>query len=85
MSITNRLSLFFIVALAVVLVGFSTTLYFLARWHFHMQLDRQLESAVQVLIASIEIHRDDVQWEPHERKITLGNDSELTQVRVDSP
>lgn len=81
MTIINRLSLFFLVALAVVLIGFSATMYGLAYWHLHSQLDGHLESTIHVLIAAIEIHPDDVEWEPLERKVTLGNDPDLTQVR----
>ena len=81
MSITNRVSIFFLVAMAVVLVGFSTTMYVLAKWHLETQDDRHIESALNVLIAAIEIHPDDVQWEPLERKVTIGNDPDLTQVR----
>ena len=67
MSITNRLSLFFLAALAVVLIGFSSTLYGLASWHLNLQLDRHLESAMQGLIAAVEVHPGDVEWEPLER------------------
>ena len=81
MSITNRLSLFFLGALALVLVGFSSTMYLLAQWHLNAQLDRHIESALSVLIAAIEVYPEDVQWEPLERKVTIGNDPDLTQVR----
>lgn len=81
MSITNRLSMFFLAALAIVLIGFSATLYGAARWHLHAQLDRHLESAMHVLVAAIEVHPDDVEWEPLERKVTLGDGPDLTQVR----
>jgi len=81
MSISNRLSLFFLLTLGFVLVGFSVTLYGLASWHLHSQLDRHLDSALHVLIAAIEVHPADVQWEPLERRIMIGVDPDLTQVR----
>lgn len=81
MSISSRLSLFFLLALGVVLAGFSVTLYGLASWHLHSQLERQLDSAMHVLIAAIEVHPEDVQWEPLERKISIGADPDLTHVR----
>jgi two-component system OmpR family sensor kinase len=81
MSITNRVSVFFLLALAFVLVGFSATIYALASWHLHAQLDRQVAAAMDTLIASVEVHRDDVTWEPYERHLVLGNLPDLSQVR----
>ena len=81
MSISNRLSLFFLSTLGFVLIAFSVTLYGLASWHLHSQLDPHLDSAMYVLIAAIEVHPEDVQWEPLERRITIGVDPDLTQVR----
>lgn len=81
MSITNRMSVFFLAALAIVLGGFSVTMYVLASWHLHAQLDRHLAAAMETLIAAVEVHRDNVTWEPHERQVLLGNDPDLSQVR----
>lgn len=81
MTITNRLTLFFQLALGLVLVGFSLALYCLASWHLHAQCDRQLQAAMDLLVAAIEVHDVDVQWEPHERKVTLGDNSDQTAVR----
>ena len=81
MSLTNRLSLFFLTALAVVLVGFSTTLFVLARWHLQSQVDFRLRTAMQTLIASTEVFPDHIEWEPHLRRITVGDDSSPDQVR----
>lgn len=81
MSISSRLLMFFLSTLGFVLVAFSVTLYGLASLHLHSQLDRHLDSAMHVLIAAIEVHPEDVQWEPLERRITIGVDPDLTQVR----
>ena len=43
MSLTGRLSAFFLTAMAVVLAGFSVTLYVLARQHLLAQLDARLD------------------------------------------
>ena len=64
MSLTNRLSLFFLAALAAVLAGFSLTLYSLARAHLRAQLDERLDTAMKTLVAAVEVHPGDVQWEP---------------------
>lgn len=81
MSITNRLSLFFLAALGFVLAGFSLTLYVLASVHLHQQGNHRLDAAMQTLVAAIEIHPEDVEWEPLERRVTLGEDLALDQVR----
>ena len=81
MSITNRLSLFFLAALGLVLAGFSLALYILARGHLRQQTDHHLDAAMQTLVAAIEVHPGDVEWEPLERRVTLGEDPAPDQVR----
>lgn len=81
MSLTNRLSLFFLAALALVLCGFSVILYALAHRHLHAQTDQRLEATMHTLTAAIEVHPGDVEWEPLERKVALGEDPAPDQVR----
>lgn len=81
MSLRNRLLYFFLGALGAVLVGFSLALYALASWHLHSNLDEKLDAAKLILIASIEVHPDDVEWEPQERAVTLGRDVDDEHVR----
>jgi signal transduction histidine kinase len=81
MSLANRLCLFFLAALAVALAGFSLTLYLLARTHLYAQLDERQGAAMRALVAAVEVHPRDVQWEPLERRITLGEDAAADQPR----
>jgi signal transduction histidine kinase len=81
MSLTTRLSAYFLTALALVLLGFSTVLYLLVRRHLVDQTNQRLETAMQTIIAAVEVHADDVEWEPLERHITLGEDPGDDQVR----
>lgn len=81
MSLTTRLSAYFLAALALVLLGFSGVLYLLVRHHLAHQTHQRLEAALQTLVAAVEVHADDVEWEPLERHITLGEDSGEDQVR----
>lgn len=81
MTITNRLTLFFQFALGLVLLGFSLALYLLASWHLHTQADRHLNAAMDLLVAAIEVHASDVEWEPLERRVTLGESTDPTAVR----
>lgn len=81
MSLTNRVSLFFLTALGLVLAGFSIALYFLADHHLHSRADHRLDTALQTLTAAIEVHPGDVEWEPLERHITMGDDPGPDQLR----
>jgi len=81
MSLTGRLSAFFLAALALVLLGFSVTLYFLAHTYLYRQLDGRLDSALDTLIAAAELDAEGVEWEPHQRLITLGQEGGADQVR----
>ena len=58
MTLTTRLSLFFLTTLALILVGFSITLYLLARTYLHQQSEERLEAALNTLVAAIEVTPD---------------------------
>jgi heavy metal sensor kinase len=72
-TLTSRLNLFFLSALALVLVGFSSALYLLARQHLHRQADERLDSAFDVLAAAVETTPNGIEWEPSDRKFTFGS------------
>jgi signal transduction histidine kinase len=69
MTLANRVSAFFLVALAIALVSYSTVFYFLMRNYLYQQFDNELQSALHVLTASVELDPDDVQWDPTEHGI----------------
>ena len=66
-SLTTRVSAFFLTTLALVRVGFSTTLYLLARAHLHRDLDEQLTAVLDALTWSAEVDSDKVDWHPGTR------------------
>jgi signal transduction histidine kinase len=72
MTLSTRLSLFFLTTLALVLVGFSITLYLLARMYLHRQSEERLEAALNTLVAAVEVGPGGVEWEPTERHLSLG-------------
>jgi signal transduction histidine kinase len=72
LTLTNRLLLFFLGTLTLVLVGFSTALYLLARLHLHRQAEERLEAALNTLVAAIDVEPDGVEWDPTERQLDLG-------------
>src|SRR6516225_5181894 len=73
MTLTTRLSVFFLAALALVLAGFSTTLYILARGYLYGQVEERLDTALNTLVAAVEITPEGVEWEPHERQLSLAH------------
>jgi signal transduction histidine kinase len=81
MSLTGRLTVFYLTALALVLAGFSASLFLLARAYLHRRVGDQLRSALDVLTAAAEVGRQGVEWEPQERQLTLGQDDDPGQVR----
>ncbi len=81
MSLSTRLSLFLLATLAAVLLGFSSTLYLLGRSYLHNQLDERLEKALDTLAASVDIETGGLEWEPEDRRMMLGVESDVEQVR----
>lgn len=81
MSLATRLSAFFLIALALVLGGFSGTLYVLARVYLTRQLDERLQLALDTLEASVDIEPGGLEWEPTDRQMTLGVERGVTAVR----
>ena len=71
MTLTNRLMVFFLGALAVVLVGFSGAIYFSAHRYLHQQADERVDAAMNTLLAAIEVSPQGVEWEPGERPIRM--------------
>jgi heavy metal sensor kinase len=81
MTLTTRLSWFFLSALAAVLVAFSTTLYLLADRYLHRQIDHRLESTARTLAAGVEVDPDGAEWEPAGRSLAFGQSSFGNDVR----
>lgn len=73
MTLTTRLTVFALTALAVVLAGFSTALYLVASDHLHRRADERLTAAASVLVAAAEVKPDGVEWEPAERRLPVGS------------
>jgi heavy metal sensor kinase len=67
MTLAGRLSLFFLAALAIVLVGFSASLYGLSRYHLLHQLDARCGAVLDTLTAPVEDEPGGLEWEAGER------------------
>ncbi|MDR3632592.1 MAG: ATP-binding protein [Isosphaeraceae bacterium] len=81
MSLATRLSAFFLLALALVLAGFSVSLYLLTRTYLVRQHEERLELALDTLEASVDIEPGGLEWEPRDRRITLGTEPGTDAVR----
>ena len=81
MSLTTRVSAFFLIALAVVLASFSGALYLLARTYLVRQLDERLQLSLDTLEAAVDIEPGGLEWEPADRKMELGVDAGINAVR----
>src|SRR5882724_5265735 len=81
MSLTSRITLFFLGVLGVLLVAFSLALYVAASSYLNRQTDERLRAALGTLLAAVEIKPHALEWNSSERRITLGTDAGEDQVR----
>jgi heavy metal sensor kinase len=81
MTLVNRVSAFFLVALAVVLAACSALFYGVVRGQLMRQFEEQLYSALHSLAAAVEVEPDEVKWQPAEHAIGLGVVDGPEQVR----
>jgi signal transduction histidine kinase len=81
MSLVNRVSAFFLVALAVVLLANSGFFYVLTRHQLQRQFDEQLHAALHTLVAAVEVEPDDVKWEVTDHRIDIGTEDGSEDVR----
>lgn len=69
MTLTNRLTLFSLVALGLVLAAFSGTTYVLARTQLYGQLNAHVTATMDTLVAAAEVEPDGLDWEPELRRL----------------
>jgi heavy metal sensor kinase len=81
MSLTDRVSAFFLGALAVVLAGSGIAVYALTATYFNRRAEERLTAALDTLSAAAEVNPPGVEWEPNDRNLTLGQDPGEDQVR----
>lgn len=81
MTLVNRVSAFFLIALATVLVGYSLLTYVTVRYYLYHRFDEQLHSAFNTLVAAVEVEPDDVKFEPTDHTIRLGSEADVDDIR----
>ncbi len=91
MTLTNRLTLFYLGTLAAVLAAFSGALYLLAHRHLHAELHDRTSGMLDTVMARAEVDPEGVEWEPKHTNVELPQEREShfwavyssTQVRLD--
>ncbi len=81
MTLSHRLSAFFLAALALVFAGFSLSLYFMAQSYLYQKTKDRLASALDTLAAAAEVKPTILHWEPEEHHLMLGKDSGQDHIR----
>lgn len=87
MRLSTRLTLYFPLALALVLAGFSGAIYYLSAKYLSRQVDDRLESALSTLAAAVEFSDGNVEWEPSERQLSFSRrlvENQLTWIVLDN-
>ena len=72
MTLVNRVSAYFLAALAVVLAVCSALFYGIVSRQIHQQFSHELHSALHALVAAVEVEPDAAKWQPAEHLIGLG-------------
>jgi heavy metal sensor kinase len=81
MTLVNRVSAYFLAALAVVLAVCSALSYGIIRRQMTQQYQQELYGALHSLVASIEVEPEDVNWQPLEHTIGLGVGEGSAEIR----
>ena len=81
MKLVNRVSAFFLAALALSLIGNAVFLWGLARHFLNQRFEQELMAALHTLVAAVEVEDDDAKWEPSDHAIALGAEDGLDEAR----
>ena len=71
MKLSTRLSVFFLGMLALVLIGFSVTVYYVARHELYSKVDEEVAGLLYLLAAAAEVEDNSVEWKWEERDESL--------------
>jgi len=81
MSLTNRVSIFFLAALGIFLMVYSSVFYVVTRQHIVAQFENELRGVLSSLIAAAEVEETEVKWQPLEHSIDFGTHDEFGEVQ----
>jgi heavy metal sensor kinase len=72
MTLTTRVSAFFLGWLGLALAGFAVAVYQVQRANLYRQADDRLSATLDAVVAATESDEQGVEWEPHERTLPRG-------------
>jgi signal transduction histidine kinase len=73
MKLVNRVSLFFLAALAVVLAAYATLFYAIERGQLLQRFEHDLYSSLNSLVAAVEVEPEEAKWQPAEHSIAVAS------------
>jgi heavy metal sensor kinase len=76
-TLTARVSAFFLGWLGLALIGFSAGVYLVVQSLADRQVEDRLHGTLETLVAGAEIHRDGIEWEAHERNLPRGESAAI--------
>ncbi|MBX3444082.1 MAG: HAMP domain-containing protein [Planctomyces sp.] len=81
MTLVNRVSIFFLVAMVVVLTAFSVLLYGLVQHNLDLQFNHELRSALDTLLDAVDVDEHDIEWIPNEHTLAVGSEEGADKAR----
>ncbi|AMV34809.1 Sensor kinase CusS [Pirellula sp. SH-Sr6A] len=81
MSLINRVSIFFLSALAVILCIYSFVFYSVTFRYIENQFASELRGVLSSLVAAAEVEETEVKWQPKEHAIHFGTQDEFGEVQ----
>lgn len=69
MTLTTRLTVYFLTVLGIVLLLLTATVWGLVRWSLYGDLAGRVDHIMSALVASVEIEPDGVEWNPKEHEL----------------
>ncbi len=81
MTLANRVSVFFLIALASALAGFSLLLYGLLEQNLRQQFHLRMHTAIKTLIAAIDDNPTEVRWKRSDHTVAIGAEAGLEEIR----
>jgi signal transduction histidine kinase len=85
MTLTNRVSAFFLGWLALSFAGFALAIYLVARADLYGRAEDRLQTTIDAMIAATDIEPDGIEWEGAEHTLPRGDDSNAVIWLVATP
>lgn len=81
MTLTTRVSTFFLATLAAALAIYSLVFYSVTSRQIHFQFEHEMSGVLNSLVAAAEVEETEVKWQPLEHSITFGSLDEFGEVQ----